>query len=364
MSCDDKFDQVLENIKIRKKLYELGMCTGLGPTGPKGEGVKISGVYDNMDEFIKIHPAGNEGDCYVVSDKLVIWDLNSNNWKDVSIPSGPPGEAATIQVGSTTTVDSSLDASVLDTGVSNHHVLNFMIPKGVPGEKGDKGETGDIGPTGPKGDKGDIGPRGFPGEIGISEIISIDGTETVDPLEEASVIDDYEDKVHHLTFYIPKGEKGDIGETGPTGPKGNMGPTSYNAILFISFGDTTNAGYAQFNNARVIPGVNPIFELSNWTDINIKESGLFEITLCGRISGVTVDNGASFSLYNSTTGEDVKDLVLELSKGNTADMDFSETNFVEIEAPAVLHLKTSIDDLASSNIKFTYMNVVIKSYIV
>ncbi len=353
MSCDDKFDQVLENVKIRKKLYELGMCTGLGPTGPKGDGIKISGVYDNMDEFIKVHPIGNEGDCYVVSDKLVIWDLNNSVWKEISIPVGPPGEAATIQVGKTTTVDSSMEASVLDTVVSNHHVFDFMIPKGVPGDKGEKGEKGEKGDKGDTGPKGDIGPRGLPGEIGISEMISIDGVETVEPLEEASVIDDYENKTHHLTFYIPKGEKGD---------KGDLGPTSYNAILFIDFNDTTSAGFAQFRNTRTIPLLNPIFELSNMTDITIKESGLFEITLYGRISGVTDDNGASFSLYNSTTGENVLDLVLKLSKGNTSDMYFSKTSFVEIEGPATLHLETSIDKIDSSNIKFTYMNIVIKSY--
>lgn len=47
------------------------------------------------------------------------------------------------------------------------------------GERGEKGETGDVGPKGEKGDKGDQGQRGFPGEIGISEVITIDGTETI-----------------------------------------------------------------------------------------------------------------------------------------------------------------------------------------
>ena len=49
------------------------------------------------------------------------------------------------------------------------------------------------------------GPRGFPGEIGISEVITIDGTETVEPNEEAQVQDDFDRNIHHLTFYIPKG---------------------------------------------------------------------------------------------------------------------------------------------------------------
>ena len=49
-------------------------------------------------------------------------------------------------------------------------------------------------------------------------MISIDQTETVEPTEEASVLDDFENNIHHLTFYIPKGVKGDIGNEGPIGP--------------------------------------------------------------------------------------------------------------------------------------------------
>lgn len=60
-----------------------------------------------------------------------------------------------------------------------------------------------------------MGPRGFPGEIGISQAITIDGTQTVEPNEPAEVQDDFESNIHHLTFYILKGE------TGPQGAKGD-----------------------------------------------------------------------------------------------------------------------------------------------
>lgn len=64
---------------------------------------------------------------------------------------------------------------------------------------------GDTGIQGLQGEIGHTGPRGFPGEIGISEVITIDGTETVEPNEEAQVQDDFDRNIHHLTFYIPKG---------------------------------------------------------------------------------------------------------------------------------------------------------------
>lgn len=142
----------------------------------------------------------------------------------------------TVEVGLTETGDASTEALVTNVGTNKDVVLNFRIPrgevgpeglqgpqgpKGDVGPKGDKGEKGDIGP---QGEKGDTGPRGFPGEIGISQAITVDGTETVSSDEDAMVQDDFENNVHHLTFYIPKGEKGD---TGPRGPAGAPPSVSY-----------------------------------------------------------------------------------------------------------------------------------------
>lgn len=79
------------------------------------------------------------------------------------------------------------------------------------------------GPTGPQGEIGPQGPRGFPGEIGISQVITIDGTETIEPNELAEVQDDFENNVHHLTFYIPKGEAGLQGPRGEQGIPGAKG---------------------------------------------------------------------------------------------------------------------------------------------
>jgi hypothetical protein len=41
MNCDDKYNRIIENAKIRKKLNELGICAIPGPTGPAGAGIKI-----------------------------------------------------------------------------------------------------------------------------------------------------------------------------------------------------------------------------------------------------------------------------------------------------------------------------------
>lgn len=85
--------------------------------------------------------------------------------------------------------------------------------------------------------------------------------------------------------------------------------------------------------------------------IKINQSGLYEITVCGRISGVTKDIGGAFYLIKSETSEVLTDMSFILSKGNTEDMDFSEISFVDITAPATLQIKTEIDgDTVTSNI--------------
>lgn len=37
MNCDDKYNRIIENARIRRKLNEFGICSISGPTGPKGE---------------------------------------------------------------------------------------------------------------------------------------------------------------------------------------------------------------------------------------------------------------------------------------------------------------------------------------
>lgn len=314
---DEKIKYIMESNEIRNKLYKMGICPVVGPTGPKG---------DRGD----IGPVGETG----ISHEIIIDETKTIN----------PDEPAKVQ----------------DEFNNNTHYLTFYIPKG------EKGEQGSIGPIGPKGEKGETGPMGLPGEKGISEIIIIDKTETVEPDEPAKIQDDFNDNTHHLTFYIPKGEKGekgDQGNVGPAGPTGSLGPTSYDVIAFVSYPNTTVAGIALTGASRIIPGITNKISMEGSNSIKINQSGLYEITVCGRISGVTKDIGGAFYLIKSETSEVLTDMSFILSKGNTEDMDFSEISFVDITAPATLQIKTEIDgDTTTSNIEFSSINVLIKGY--
>ena len=152
------------------------------------------------------------------------WDLSTGAYitsdlplPDVSVgPPGPPGEAATVTVGSTTTGEPGTQAQVTNSGTPQNAVLAFTIPRGETGGKGDtgptgpegppgpqgpKGDTGETGPQGPKGDTGDTGPQGEAGPQGPAGETGPQGPQG------------------------PKGDKGDTGATGPQGPAGLGVPT-------------------------------------------------------------------------------------------------------------------------------------------
>ena len=291
--------------------------------------------YDNtnkkIDDFSKKHPY-----CYVQG------------------PTGPKGETgakgdrgdigpATIKVGTTETVSELENASVSNSGTEKDVILDFKIPRGEKGEKGDigiqgikgeKGDRGDIGPQGvkgdrgdvgpatikvgttetvselenasvsnsgtekdvildfkiPRGEKGEIGPRGLPGEIGRTEHIAIDETETIEPGEPAQVMDTFEDWVHHLSFLIPKGEKGEQGpqgqqgEQGITGPQGPIGPPGPSNIT--AYGIRYSMSDAQLNLQQAIDTTIPLNEkgvalFTEYPDdnsIKINESGVYLVS--------------------------------------------------------------------------------------
>ena len=291
--------------------------------------------YDNtnkkIDDFLKKHPY-----CYIQG------------------PTGPKGETgakgdrgdigpATIKVGTAETVSELENASVSNSGTEKDVILDFKIPRGEKGEKGDigiqgikgeKGDRGDIGPQGvkgdrgdvgpatikvgttetvselenasvsnsgtekdvildfkiPRGEKGEIGPRGLPGEIGRTEHIAIDETETIEPGEPAQVMDTFEDWVHHLSFLIPKGEKGEQGpqgqqgEQGITGPQGPIGPPGPSNIT--AYGIRYSMSDAQLNLQQAIDTTIPLNEkgvalFTEYPDdnsIKINESGVYLVS--------------------------------------------------------------------------------------
>ncbi len=131
----------------------------------------------------------------------------------------------------------------------------------------------------------------------------------------------------------PKGEKGDAGPIGPEGPKGEDGTNEdilYNSLFFVDIPETTVTGIAQVGSSKKIPNTDEYFKISESRNINIQQSGTYEITLNGKISGVTSTIGASFYLYDVTNNKKISNSTLQLKKGNISEMTFSKLFLLEV----------------------------------
>ncbi len=361
-NCND-YDRIRKRIEEEEKKYKL--CYIQGPTGPKGE----KGDRGPQGEQGLIGPKGERG-----------------------IP-GP----SSIDVGITETVEPSEDAKVENVGTNEDVILNFKIPRGkqgidgkigpqgMPGprgEKGDmgpqglKGEKGDQGPAtiqignietiepneeaevinvgtpvdvvldfkipkGEKGDQGDTGPRGLPGEIGRTEHIAIDETETLEPGEPATVMDTFENWVHHLAFSIPKGDKGDVGERGPQGPAGPPG-TEFVSSYGIRYSMTDTQITLLQGADTIIPlpekGTAFLTEYPDGNSIKIKESGVYLVSylLCGATN-------EECSLTMSVRANDI------LQSATSATSEFSAQTINSISGTTIVSLQPN--DIITLNVK-------------
>lgn len=160
------------------------------------------------------------------------------------IPMGEDGEAATVDVGSVTTLPAGSDATVTNTGTAKDAIFNFGIPQGTKGETGDKGDTGaaatiSVGttttlpagssatvtnsgtenaaifnfsiPQGAQGEQGVQGEQGEPGQDGSAATITVGTVTTLPSSYSATVINSGTSSAAVFDFGIPRGSKGDDG---------------------------------------------------------------------------------------------------------------------------------------------------------
>jgi hypothetical protein len=130
---------------------------------------------------------------------------------------GPAGQAASVQVGNTTTVGPGGQASVTNSGTSSAAVLNFSIPQGQPGA------TGATGPA------------------GAAATVQVGTTMTVSPQTPAAVMAGGTPNAAILNFLIPQGATGATGPTGPQGPAGISNKGNWNSATSYSPSDSVFA---------------------------------------------------------------------------------------------------------------------------
>ena len=344
-NCNDDYKKIRKKINEEQKKYKF--CYVQGPTGPKGErgipgpvsvdvgitetvepyeNAKVEN--DGTNEDVILHfkiPRGKQGIEGKIGPQGIVGpkgDKGDIGPQGIKGDKGDPGPS-TIQIGNIETVDSKKEAEVINVGTPVDVVLNFKIPKGE------------------KGDKGDEGARGLPGEIGRTEHIAIDETETLEPGEPATVMDTFENWVHHLAFSIPKGEKGDVGEKGPQGPAGPPGKE-----FISSYGIRYSMSDTQINLPQATDTVIPLPEkgvafLTEYPDdnsIKIKENGVYLVSylLCGATN-------EECSLTMSVRANNI------LQPATSATSEFSAQIINSISGTTILSLQTN--DLITLNIK-------------
>ena len=344
-NCNDDYKKIRKKINEEQKKYKF--CYVQGPTGPKGErgipgpvsvdvgitetvepyeNAKVENEGTNEDVILHFKiPRGKQGIEGKIGPQGIMGpkgDKGDIGPQGIKGDKGDPGPS-TIQIGNIETVDSKKEAEVINVGTPVDVVLNFKIPKGE------------------KGDKGDEGPRGLPGELGRTEHIAIDETETLEPGEPATVMDTFENWVHHLAFSIPKGEKGDVGEKGPQGPAGPPGKE-----FISSYGIRYSMSDTQINLPQATDTVIPLPEkgvafLTEYPDdnsIKIKENGVYLVSylLCGATN-------EECSLTMSVRANNI------LQPATSATSEFNAQIINSISGTTILSLQTN--DLITLNIK-------------
>ena len=347
-NCNDDYERIKKRIDEESKKYK--QCYIQGPPGPKGEqGIKgdpgpatirvgSTETVESSEPALVINTGTKED--VILNFKIPKGDKGDKGEQGIQGMQGPKGEQGdkgdiglkgdkgekgepgptTIRVGSTETVESSEPALVINAGTKDDIILNFKIPKGD------------------KGDKGDSGPRGLPGEIGRTEHIAIDETETLEPGEPAQVMDTFENWVHHLSFLIPKGEKGDLGPVGPQGPTGQSFVSSYGIRYSMT---DTQLNLPQATDT-VIPlpekGISFFTEYPDDNSIKIKESGVYLVSylLCAATN-------EECSITMSVRANDI------LQPATSATSEFQAQLINNISGSTIISLQTN--DLITLNVK-------------
>ena len=347
-NCNDDYERIKKRIDEESKKYK--QCYIQGPPGPKGEqGIKgdpgpatirvgSTETVESSEPALVINTGTKED--VILDFKIPKGDKGDKGEQGIQGMQGPKGEQGdkgdiglkgdkgekgepgptTIRVGSTETVESGESALVINAGTKDDIILNFKIPKGD------------------KGDKGDSGPRVLPGEIGRTEHIAIDETETLEPGEPAQVMDTFENWVHHLSFLIPKGEKGDLGPVGPQGPTGQSFVSSYGIRYSMT---DTQLNLPQATDT-VIPlpekGISFFTEYPDDNSIKIKESGVYLVSylLCAATN-------EECSITMSVRANDI------LQPATSATSEFQAQLINNISGSTIISLQTN--DLITLNVK-------------
>jgi hypothetical protein len=129
---------------------------------------------------------------------------------------GPQGQAATITAGTVTSLASSANATVTNSGTANAAVFNFGIPRGATGP------TGAAGVAGTRGSK-TYTAQSVPQNAGLTNLIEADNFINLSNGDYYTYSSSTSTWVLQGNVRGPQGIQGVAGPTGATGPAGPIG---------------------------------------------------------------------------------------------------------------------------------------------
>lgn len=114
-----------------------------GAPGDPGDDFRILGYYESLDVLTDAATGPSPGDAYGIGSEqpydIYIYDAVGDRWVNngpVQGAKGDPGDDATIEIGTVTTVEDDQPASVENVGTPSAATFNFSIPKGYTPKKG------------------------------------------------------------------------------------------------------------------------------------------------------------------------------------------------------------------------------------
>lgn len=290
--CD--INDFIETAEIRNKLKKLGICSGVGPTGPRGlpgTNINIRGSFNSLDELIRTYPQGKMGDTYLINGNLYYWNEDSMSWEDaghIGGPTGPTGPKGDIG-------PQGIQGMIGPMGPQG--MQGMQGPKGDPGPMGEKGDQGPMGLQGPPGPQGVQGVKGEPGERGPQGEQGIQGPPGPQGVQGPMG---------------PQGIKGDTGEPGPQGIQGPRGePNGVGA-----YGERYSTASQRFNVTAGMDTIIPLEQTGTafFTEydtayaIDIKKQGTYHINY---FLNAATSTDANFTIFLKATniklpGTDIK----------------------------------------------------------
>lgn len=215
MSCEDNRSATGVNFDFELPFTKDEM------RGDDGTSIIFRGHLEDEKDLPK---EAEPGDAYMVGSHLFVYD--GEEFVDGGDLRGPQGDAATIVVDKTTTLEPDKDATVENVGDEHDALLQFGIPRGKDGTaitmRGHVAEQHQLPIVHEKGDAWMVGTHlwvwdgdkwidagDLGGPQGESSTIEIGTTDTL-PAGEQAVVSNTGDEVKAvLNFAIPQGEKGE-----------------------------------------------------------------------------------------------------------------------------------------------------------